>query len=130
MRLPYSPIFLRRRVILTSIVLSKTYTSSVHIFDNISSREKTCPGWESRRDNISNSFLVNGSSVLSMNARFFTGSMYNFSNCKIAGSSFSTIRLSTALTLAITSRIENGFDIIVRTDIKSHEFVVFGIFGR
>ena len=130
MRLPYSPIFLRRRVILTSIVLSKTYTSSVHIFDNISSREKTCPGWESRRDNISNSFLVNGSSVLSMNARFFTGSMYNFSNCKIAGSSLSTIRLSTALTLAITSRIENGFDIIVRTDIKSHEFVVFGIFGR
>ena len=111
MRLPYSPIFLRRRVILTSIVLSKTYTSSVHIFDNISSRENTCPGWESRRDNISNSFLVNGSSVLSMNARFFTGSMYNFSNCKIAGSSLSTIRHSTALTLAITSRIENGFDI-------------------
>ena len=62
-------------------------------------------------EDVSNSFLVNGSSVLSMNARFFTESMYNFSNCKIAGSSLSTIRLSTALTLAITSRIENGFDI-------------------
>lgn len=75
-RLPYMPIFLRRRVMLTSIVRSSTYTSSLHTRARMSSRENTRPLFCNSRNRISNSFLVSATSSPSMLTFFFVNVDY------------------------------------------------------
>ena len=112
--LPYMPIFFLNLVMFTSIVRSKTYTSSLHILPKISSLENTLPLFWSNRNKISNSFLVREISLSSILTFFLVMSSTNDSCIIRSGTCYVSIvavLLNTALIRAITSLSENGFEI-------------------
>lgn len=118
---------------LTSMVRSRTYTSSFQMRDSISSLEKTFPLFSNRSFSISNSFLVNGTSTPSTVAlmRFVSRANVSYSSFSISFSfDFSEVLLSTALTRYHLADGERLGDIVIRPEIEPCEHIVLRIFGR